>query len=379
MSAPYLKPDKNGVQYVHWTEPSPKGKRGRSKRVSTRTKDLGAAKAFFGQWLLMGQGAAPSDVYTVEDLWDVYEKKHLEKNSLSIGPLRRVGRRLKRHFGRLLYPEVNQDAVDAYEDKRVSGKLGSSSGVMRSTVRSELLMLVAMFNWCADRKRKLIPAGDVPAFDLPPKNAARARWLEPEELERLAAAAIKTRRRDGRLSRIERFYWLTRETGARKTAVQQLQWSRVDFSAGMIDYNVPGRKITKKRRAVVAMSRTLRNVLEQAYKERISDFVLDSDADLYKNFKALARQAKVPNVSPHVMRHTAATIMLKNGVSVWTVSKTLEMSVDMVERTYGHLCPKASLDAVNQISQSTAPDSQTEAAMIEAIRSGKFKLVAVEK
>lgn len=333
----------NGVYYVHWID----GRR--TKRVSTRTKDLAAAKAFLAQWLVMErEQPATSAGFSVADLWELYNAKHVEKNVAAVDTATFSWNNLKPHFGSLRVTEITQDVVDEYEKKRKAGKIGRKS--VGSTVRRELITLRACLNWCAEPKRKIIDPKDLPAYDLPEEGEPRDRWLKVEEIKRLFAAAEEHRRGE-RLSRAERFLWLALETAARKGAILELTWDRVDFETGVIHYDVPGRRKTKKRRAAPPISPSLRPVLEQAHKERTSDYVLDSKAEVWRLIKNIADTAKVPDVSPHVLRHTAATHMARNGVPLYHIAGVLGNSLAMVEKVYAKHCPDALRAAVNNIYQ----------------------------
>jgi integrase len=341
---PELQRADSGVWYVHWTEQR------RSKRVSTRTRDLAAAKAFLAQWLLMEQASpsrADGAALTVADLWAVYEAKHLEVHAMAAETAAFSWRNLEPHFGRRRLADITADMVDDYVRLRAAGKIGRPS--RSSTVRRELNALRACWNWCASPKRKIIATADIPAFDLPADGAPRDRWLRHDEIQRLLDAAAG-RRQGERLSRGERFLWLALETGARKEAILQLTWDRVDFETGTIDYNVPGRRLTKKRRAVVPISPSLRPVLERARAERVGDLVMDNGADVWRIVRDIAAAAGVAGVSPHVLRHTAATHMARRGVPLWTIAKVLANTLAMVERVYAKHAPDDLRDAVGMIS-----------------------------
>jgi integrase len=45
-------------------------------------------------------------------------------------------------------------------------------------------------------------------------------------------------------------------------------------------------------------------------------------------------------VTPHTLRHTAATWLMQEGVPIWEAAGFLGMSPGMVERTYGHHHPE---------------------------------------
>jgi hypothetical protein len=56
--------------------------------------------------------------------------------------------------------------------------------------------------------------------------------------------------------------------------------------------------------------------------------------------KTAVRLAKLPGkVSPHTLRHTAATWLMQSGVDKWEAAGFLGMSVEMLDRVYGHHHP----------------------------------------
>jgi integrase len=379
MSTYTLRQHDNGIWYIHWTEDR------RSKRESTGTKEKVAAQIYLGEWL-KGEAADKGNatIYTVADLWDLYFERHVEKNNVDKRSSETCWRNLKVHFGDLILPEVTQrdaDGVDKVEEyilKRLDGEIGDHPAAT-GTIRGELARMLAAIRWHAHPKQKTINLADVPVFELPPASPPRDRWLRGEEIRRLMAAAaehsaiydgagVAARSSAGsRMHRVERFLWLALETAARRQAILQLTWNRVDFEIGTIDYRIPGRQVTKKRRVVVPISKTLRPILLRAYEERTSDLVCDNEShSIWRAIKGVAKRAGVADVSPHVLRHTAATHMLRNGVPIWTVAGILGDTVETVEKTYGHHVPDGLAHGVEQISggmlgtAKTQPGSTTE-------------------
>jgi integrase len=359
MSAPTLeRPFKDAGNlkwYVCWTE----GRR--SKRVSTRTADLDAAKVFLGQWLLMERAEAPDGAaLTVADLWTVYDAKHVRIRVTAPKELEYCWKALEPHFGALTVSEVTQDVVDRYVTKRTTGRLGRP--VKPQTCRKELSVLVACMNFAADHKQRLIAPALVPKLDLPDAGEPRDRWLRTEEMQRLLVAAGKMRR-GSRLSRGERFLWLALETAARKSALLDLTWERVDFETGVIHLDVPGRKKTKKGRADVPISKALLPILQRAYAEREGELVLDNKGAVWATVQLIAIKAgfsaqvvahsqkpKATGIGPHVLRHTAATHMARRGVPLWIIAKVLGNTLAMVEKVYAKHSPDDLREAVNSIS-----------------------------
>lgn len=350
------KPD--GNLYIWWTE----GRR--SKRLSTRTRDMAEAQGFLARWLTMERTAEerPETIYTVEDLWKVYRKKHVEREVAGVATVDYSWKNLCEHFGGLTVPEVNQDAVDEYERKRVAGCIGRPA--KPQTVRRELVALFAALNFCADPRygQKLFSPALIEKVKLPDPGEPRDRWLRTEEIQRLLAAAAEMRR-GKRMSRGERFLWLALETAGRKQALLELTWDRVDFETNVIHLDVPGRKRTKKRRASVPISRALRPVLERAKREKINEYVLDNQAPIWATIQHIAinagfskqevehgKKPRATGISPHVLRHTAATHMARRGVPLWKIAKILGNTLAMVERVYAKHSPDDLREAVDMIS-----------------------------
>lgn len=343
MSDPTLKRAENSVYYVHWTV----GRR--SKRESTRQTEFSKAQIYFTEWLKTfgAEPEATAAVLTVADLWPAYRKQHVETKTVIADQLDSVWRRLSVHFGPLTLARLDQNAFDSYEHKRLTGRIGRPA--VSGSVRRELAVLLACLNWCAHGRRKLIEKADVPDVELPKASAPRDRWLKLPEMQRLlnSAQALRT---GSRLSRGERFLWLALETAARKTAICELTWDRVDFETGVIHYAVPGRRITKKRRTSPPISSALLPVLKRAYAERRNDYVLDTTNDPYSLVTRIAEHAGVADVSPHVLRHTAATQMARRGVPIAHIADLLGNTIAMTEMVYRHHCPDATRKAVEMIS-----------------------------
>lgn len=396
-----LKRARNGKFYIHWTDPGPRGRRGRSRRVSTRTADPEEADLVFEHFsatrtaggssrtkcplcgavknepletgdALLARTARKYGINVptgfrpvIAELWHAYTERHVKPKTVAPGAVKSIWQNLKQHFGSLPASEVNEDVVDRYVEARVTGHIGGRPCLAHpdrpweptlrfpaklSTVRRELIGLKACFNWCI--RRKILRAEEVWHFELPPDGGPRDRWLTLEEHQRLLTAAAEMRRGD-RLSRAERFLWLAHETGARKTAICQLTWHRVDFETNVIDFNVPGRRKTKKRRAAVPISKTLRPVLERIRDERLPgcDLVMDTEVDVWETINSAARRAKVVGVSPHVLRHTAATHMARRGVPIFIIAKVLAITVATAERVYAKHSPEDLREAVDKISE----------------------------
>jgi integrase len=71
-----------------------------------------------------------------------------------------------------------------------------------------------------------------------------------------------------------------------------------------------------------------------------------------RSFKPLIRAAKVPNLRFHDMRHTFATLMLKNRADLNTVSRMLgHSSVKITLDVYGHVVPGMQKEALKSLDE----------------------------
>ncbi len=245
---------------------------------------------------------------------------------------RRYVELLGRELGHL--PAVN--GVTAYELKAFRDRRDRSAG----TIRRELVVLVAAFNVAA--KRKMIARADIPDIPLPPAPEGRKRFLT-ESQERGFHAAAMAVSGAGALQSISLFVALGLNTGARKSAILGLTWDRVhlDDGAGFVEYGGGG-VVTNKRRANVPINGRLRGVLERARDEVLAAGRTPDASEkvvkgcILRQWRKLVLSEGLEWVTPHVMRHTFATLSLQAGVSIWAVAGCLGDTTKTVEKHYGH-------------------------------------------
>ena len=98
-----------------------------------------------------------------------------------------------------------------------------------------------------------------------------------------------------------------------------------------------------KRRAKVPLHPTLRPTLLEAMEARTSAYVVEHGGarvgSIKVGFRNAAIRAGLVGVTPHVLRHTAATWMAQKGVRLELIAGYLGNSAATVERTYSHHHP----------------------------------------
>ena len=132
-------------------------------------------------------------------------------------------------------------------------------------------------------------------------------------------------------------------TAARPQAILDLRWQQVDFAAGMIRLNPPGRIQTAKRRPTVPMTPHLAKVLADAFHARACDHVIEHGAapiaSIKKGFAAAAARAKIA-ATPYTLRHTAAVHMANAGVPMPEIASYMGHADSRItERVYARFLP----------------------------------------
>jgi len=334
-SAPTLASNRSGRYEIRYAEKLPNGKT-RSRTQTTGTSSFNEAKIVLSEFLRHEQAIAKalSDP-TVQDLADQY-KPAAEARGVTASTFVSLAH-VTAFFGRMTPTEITPADLLRF---RVSRKVSDS------TLRKDLASLKAVFGFGV--KHRLISPADVPYVELPPMGQPRDVWLnETQESEFLALAHSHSIGLP-RLSRLTRFVSIALDTAARKSAIEGLTWDRVDLGKKLIDFREPGLRRSKKRRVPVPISDRLAPVLERAKREATGNYVLDHGGDIRKTFNTWRQVVGYAWVSPHVMRHTAATLMLRAGVSLWSVAGVLGDTVETVTRTYGHHDPEYLVNAVNR-------------------------------
>jgi integrase len=207
------------------------------------------------------------------------------------------------------------------------------------TIRRDLTVLRAAINHAHHEGRLTRTV----AVDLPEAPPPKNRWLTRDESARLLKAALQSSHT--RLY-LPLFIVIGLITGQRKEAILSLRWPQVDFNSGLIDFRVPGRKETKKKRSHIKIPPRLMAHLRNARK-RGTDLghVINENGfpieDLKKGFAGAVKRAGLEGtgVTPHTLRHTCATWLMQANIPKWEVSGYLAMSMDTLERTYGHHHP----------------------------------------
>jgi integrase len=198
----------------------------------------------------------------------------------------------------------------------------------------------------------------------PPKVVRKEmKTLDAKQAASLMAAA--------KSDRLYAMYVLAVTTGMRQGELFALQWADIDFNGRILSVRrtiTANRKVkepktaTSKRR--IDLSAVAVGALQQHRKKQLayglaaspwvfSDTIgglLSRHNVLNRSFAPILKAAKLPVIRFHDLRHTAATLMLAEGVNPRLVSETLgHASVAFTLDVYGHILPGMGRDAADKM------------------------------
>jgi integrase len=276
-------------------------------------------------------------------------------------------------WGERTLADVNGANCRAYVEHRISQQWKSANPdktgnpprtVSEAAARRELEDLRAAINY----HRREGYCSEIVSVALPDKPLPRIGWLKREEAAQLLRAAWRARQvmQDKVTLRpvgkhVARFILVGLYTGTRSQAIcsaaltPAIGRSHVDLDAGVFHRLPIGRRQTKKRQPPVRIPDRLlahlrrwrdRGISKTAVVEWCGKPVTSVRYSFAAAVRASGIEAKVSarlghdvEITPHVLRHTAATWLMQAGVDLWAAAGILGMTVKQLQDTYGHHHP----------------------------------------
>lgn len=307
---------------VSWWED---GKRKRFRLEASTRAEAERAKASFITGMSRREGV------TVGELWSAYIREKEGRRVVRsmafewafLGPV----------FGHLEPHHVTVDLCREYvQRRRKLGKRGAAGKeTADGTIWTEMGHLRTVLVWAAD-KRLITHA---PKIERPSKPKPKERYLTPDEANLLLECATAPH---VRLAII-----LALTTAARIGAVLDLTWDRVDFPRAQIKLALPD-ATTRKGRATVPINENLMAALQEAKAGALTDHVVEWNgkpvASIKTGFNAAVAASGLKDVTPHVLRHTAAVWMAEDGVDMEEIAQFLGHEDSRItRRVYARFSP----------------------------------------
>lgn len=274
-------------------------------------------------------GARDTDRIPIADVINIYAADVAHKHARPDDTGRRLNRVLN-FFGDMTLADINGRLCRDYANQ-------SSTDTM---ARSDLEMLLAAIN----HHRREGLHDRIVSVVLPDRRPPRERWLDRRE----AAALLRTAWRRPKCKQIAKFILVALYTGRRSSVVCRASFRRepghpwVDTRAGFL-YPPERARITKKRNPPIPLPAKLLIHL-RAWERKGARYVVEwnghSVTRVDKTFRDIAVQAGLGYVTPHALRHTAATWQMLAGTDVFEAGKYLGMTSRVLESTYAHHRPE---------------------------------------
>ena len=292
-------------------------------RTGCVESDRVGAERFLAEYLGAKHAPAPSHDPLIADILLAYGREHVPQTRASKNSAYNIGN-LSKWWGTKKLSGVTSSSCREYAGTKSS-----------SAARRDLEILRAAINhW----HREYGPLPSVPAVILPAKAEPRDRWLTRTEAAQLLWAAR-------RVPHLARFILLGIYTGTRSGALLALRWDWVDLNAGIMLRRAPGtsESVTKRTPRVRLGSRIKAHMrrwkrLDGQSCVYVCHYNGQRITKLRRSWMTAVRSAKV-QATPHTLRHTRATWLMQAGVDKWEASGHLGMSLETLERTYGHHHP----------------------------------------
>jgi integrase len=336
------------IFYVAWWEGD------RPQRVSTRTAIESEARTFLNDFIAGRSTPAPPKEPSIRQIYEAYTEAKKDKVREHKN-LQYAGKALLPILGDLSPASLTEERVDHYikirrqqrtetqvaqrqarEERyaRVAAaghkpraiKLVAEKPLSNGTINRDLALLRAALNWAVNSN--WLPKA--PVITMPPAPPSRERWLTRDEYAWLLKNAVAPH--------IRMFMVMALHTGARKSAILELKWREVDLDNRRIDFGLGYGN--KYRSRYVAVNAVLHAELVATSKLATSDYVIEHNGnrvlDIKTGFQAACRRAQLVGVSPHTLRHTAASWMAMKKVPYAQIAAFLGNSAAVVESTYAH-------------------------------------------
>lgn len=312
--------------YIAWTE------NGRSRIVTTRTDDREEAEAerqrFQEEWLRPKQDA------TVGQLIDAWLENR--KHRASYLKLKSFAKEAKRGFGALLPSQINEGVVARY---------------IQSTKHKPTM---------ARRALEVLTFATKIKTERPAKRPPRERYMAPDE--------VRTFLKHCQPQHLRIFVHIALHTGARHRAILGLTWDRVDLKGGILDFREPDRLETKKRRAVCHVDPALTALLRR-WRPFTKNHVIEWDRkplkDIGHAFRRAAREAKMPWVTPHVLKHTAISTLANERHTIEEIADYTATSAHVVKRIYRKVNPESLRGMASTLARVFATESDLPPETVE--------------
>lgn len=273
-------------------------------------------------------------------------------------------------LGHIKLKDLRPDNIQSlYNAKIEEGKSGSTIRIIHAVLHRAFTQAM---NW------GLIGRNPTDAVTKPKLKRKEMRVLDDNQARSLLSVVEGTRY-DG-------LYHLALSTGLRQGEILGLRWSDLDWVTGQLEIQRQLQRVTgqgliftdtksKSGRRVVVLGHALLNKLHVHYELQHEERMLAGDyweendlifpsrigtpmepRNLLRHFKDVLEKADLPDIRFHDLRHSAATLMLRQGTHPKVVQERLGHStISLTLDTYSHVVPSMQRETAEKLDEILTP------------------------
>lgn len=250
-------------------------------------------------------------------------------------------------FGKKHLDEITPEDVLKLQQK------GLKDGAAPGSVNRRVILLRYMFNLAVrDWKVPGVTSNPTHGIRLLPENNKKERYITAEEMARLYKAVQSSQ--NPMLQYIVAFLTLT---GARRNEVLHATWKDFDLARG--NWRIPDTKSGHARH--VPLNDGALRILDQMGGKSRSEYVFGNPktghhyTHIFSAWNTARKNAGLPDVRLHDLRHTFASLLVNNGRSLYEVQKLLGHTQVKTTQRYAHLARETLIEASNAGTMAIAP------------------------
>jgi integrase len=295
--------------------------------------ELQKATDFLAEYIASNHTVTSGNDPLIADVLKVYTEEHLTGKPSELSVLSDMDN-LADWWGARRAGEITPENCKAYIAHRKAPTI----------CRREIGMLHAAAMYWHQKSGKG-PLKTLPLVAKPAAGEARTRWLTRTEAAQFLWYGVR-KLKPGQRKRLFRFFIIGWYTGTRHTAIGGIAWAMADLDSRILHRRRPGAAETRKRTPPVRIGHRLLSHLRRwkrldgARARYVLEYGGIAVLDNGSAWRAARELAKLPDdVTPHTLRHSRATHMMRQRVNPWQAARSLGMSLAMLESTYGHHHP----------------------------------------
>lgn len=329
-----LMPTKQGW-FAYWDDD---GRRKRARIGQPRSASVGEARAAFALWVRSREAALAQDTkLTIGEIMDRYIDDRAREGKRA-DKMRFQWTALRSSFEHLQPSDLESEIVVNGEKRTRCHKYAVErygKGIARDTIHSELALVRTAMAWAA-RRRLISPVHVWVSSPGKPRRTA----LSADQIIKLLGAIVEAP------PHIRLLMLIALATGARKQAILDLTWDRVDLERGVIDFNTRAERSIldtshQKGRAIVDVGDELVGRLRESKDYATCEFAIEYRGKKVGNAKkgvaAVFRAAGLSGkfLGLHALRHTLASSAAAAGIDMRQVQRMLgHDDIATTERVY---------------------------------------------